>query len=185
MGQRDPSEIEPTIGLSLEKTFEALTRNRNPANAALFKQHFLDHAQHVMLDHIHFYEHTQGALQSLRQHGHYVSIVSTKLKERIDEALQRDGFSQLVNDVVGGGCVTQNKPDPEALLKAMDSSGIPINETIYVGDSAADGECANRAGVCFVGVLSGTTGAAELQRWDPAILLKHVGEITSIPPLRH
>ena len=183
MAPRPPAEVKKTIGLSLERTFETLTGNREAETAATFKNLFLSHAQQVMLSHIQFYSHTPIALQNLKRQGHYVSIVSTKLKERIEEALNRDGISDLVDDVVGGGCVVKNKPHLEGLLRAMKTSGISEEETVYIGDSVSDGECARRAGVAFIGVLSGTTAISDLERWNPSGLLKHVGDIESIGSL--
>jgi len=180
ISRRHPAEVKKTIGLSLERTFETLTGNGEAEAAATFKHLFLSHAQHVMLNHIEFYSHTPIALQNLKRQGHYVSIVSTKLKERIEEALNRDGISDLVDDVVGGGCVAKNKPHPEGLLRAMKTSGISPEETVYIGDSVSDGECARRAGVAFIGVLSGTTAISELEQWNPSELLKHVGDIERI-----
>jgi phosphoglycolate phosphatase len=172
--------ILPTIGLTLEKTFERLTGNHGPEEAALFKRYFLDHAEHAMLDHIRFFDVTRGVLQALQVRGHYVSIVSTKERERIVDALVRDGLAGFVDHVVGGSCVVHNKPHPEGLLTAVAASGVPREQTIYVGDSVSDGECAALANITFVGVLSGQTSADTLKQWRPWRLLPHVGELTSV-----
>ena len=173
MPPRDRASIVPTIGLTLEKTFERLTGSSDPEEAQLFKRHFLDHARHAMLAHIRFFDVTRGMLQALKARHHYISIVSTKERERIEDALARDGLANLVDHVVGGSCVANNKPHPEGLL-------IPREQTIYVGDSVSDGECAARANVPFVGVLSGTTSAEVLSEWGPWKLLPHVGALASL-----
>lgn len=179
LAARDPSMITPTIGLPLEKTLVQLTGRSNPGEAALFKQYFLEHAERVMLDNIHFFTVTRPVLAALRQAGHYISIVSTKERERIEAALVRDGLDGFVDQVIGGNCVKHNKPHPEGLLRAMRESGIPKADTIYVGDSVSDGECAMQAGVRFVAVLSGRTSAEVLSEWRPWKLLSHVGELTA------
>lgn len=178
LARGQPADIRKTIGLSLERTFQTLSGIQDADQAAAFKMHFLAHAEHAMLDHIRFYEHTRATLEALKRRGHYTSIVSTKLRARIHEALERDGLDHLVNDVVGGDCVKSNKPDPEGLLRAMRTAGLPAEHTVYVGDSVSDGECASTAGVAFVGVLSGTTGSSALGRWQPVALFDHVGELS-------
>lgn len=183
MMRRTRADIVKTIGLSLERTFEVLTGENEPQLAASFKHHFLENAHTEMLDHIHFYEYTPVALEKLKRQGHYLSIVSTKLRERIEDALRRDGYSNLIDDVIGGGCVRNSKPDPEALLQAMRLSCVPDHETIYVGDSVSDGECAKRARVAFIGVLSGTTTRSELEQWNPSVVLEHVGKIGTVESL--
>ena len=183
MPTADPEAIRKTIGLSLEKTFKVLSGNAQSDAAAEFKRQFLIRAEQVMLEHIRFYDDSQLVLESLKRDGHYVSIVSTKIKKRIEEALQRDEFSEFVDDIIGGDCVQNNKPDPEGLLMAIQTSGLPSQQTLYVGDSVADGECAHNAGVDFIGLLSGTTSANELNRWNPRAVLDGVGELANLNAL--
>ncbi len=169
--------IRRTIGFSLEKTFRILTDDTNEDAAARFKKLFFAHADDVMLGHIHLYPEVPELLRRLKEEKHYVSIVSTKLKYRIEAALQRDQLFDLVDDIVGGGCVVNNKPHPEPLLLACQRSNVPATQTVYVGDSVSDGECAQRADVTFVAVLTGTTTAEELQEYDPTIILSNVGDL--------
>lgn len=176
----DAEIIAPTIGLTLEKTFLALTGNTSATDAAAFEQHFHEHADRAMLDHIELYDATGKVLSSLKRSGHYVSIVSTKERLRIEAAMARDSLLEYVDHIVGGSCVTRNKPDPEGLLLAIDIAGIPKQETIFVGDSISDAECASRADVTFFAVLSGKTSAETLGQWKPQQLLAEVGELLSL-----
>ena len=179
MGYAQPmvAAIRRTIGFNLEKTFRILTDDLSDAAAARFKELFFAHADEVMLGHIHLYPEVPELLARLKQERHYVSIVSTKLKYRIEEALQRDRLFDLVDDIVGGGCVENNKPHPEPLLMACGRSGLAPSDTVYVGDSVSDGECAQRADVSFVAVLTGTTTAQELQPYHPIAVLDQAGNL--------
>lgn len=177
-----PQAIRETVGFNLEKTYRVLTNDENEEAAAEFKRLFFAHADNVMLDHIHLYPDVPELLKTLKSDGHYVSIVSTKLKHRIDDALTRDGLRHLVDDIVGGGCVEKNKPDPESLFLAAGRSDIALEETVYVGDSISDGECAQRANVAFIAVLTGTTSNEVLKGYEPRHVFNRVGEITSVIP---
>jgi len=159
--------IKATIGLSLDRTFEELSGSQSRDQSADFKRYFLERADKVMLEHIHFLRCTGHVLESLKSEQHYISIVSTKFAIRIEHALQRDGLRGFVDAVIGGDDVKRNKPDPEGLLAAIEKSGLPRESTVYVGDSETDGECATRARVAFVGVLSGSTSRDRLARWSP------------------
>lgn len=176
----EPERIRHTVGLSLERTYVALTSRDNVEEAARFKSLFFEHADEVMLDHIRLFRGVPTLLNSLKDKGHYVSIVSTKLKIRIEQALTRDGLRHAVDDIVGGGCVDENKPHPEGLLLACKRSGIARNATFYVGDSVSDGGCAVAADVPFIAVLSGKTEESELRRFQPKSVLEHVVEIDSL-----
>ncbi len=173
----DPTTIRRTVGLSLERTFETLTADAGKHDAAEFKRLFLEHAEQVMLGHIKMYPATAATLAALCDAGHQVSIVSTKLKPRIVEALARDGLTTNVETVIGGGCVARNKPDPEGLLLAIAQTGSSLAHTVYVGDSVSDGAAAQRAGVRFVAVLSGMTEAAALQPFAPVAMLPDIATL--------
>jgi HAD superfamily hydrolase (TIGR01509 family) len=80
--------------------------------------------------------------------------------------------------------VAHAKPDPDLFLAAAESLGIPISDSVVVGDSVWDLLAARRARALGVGLLSGGYGQDELERagayrvyQDPADLLRHVDEV--------
>ena len=80
--------------------------------------------------------------------------------------------------------VQRAKPDPDLFLAAAERLGIPIRESVVVGDSVWDLLAARRADALGVGLLSGGYGQDELERagafrvyQDPAELLLHLDEI--------
>jgi phosphoglycolate phosphatase-like HAD superfamily hydrolase len=89
--------------------------------------------------------------------------------------------------------VEHAKPDPDLFLAGAERLGIPIDESVVVGDSVWDLLAARRARALGVGLLSGGYGEEELERagayrvyQDPADLLSHLDEvgvrIGSTPP---
>ena len=176
--EAEASKIRGTIGLSLERTFEALgCGSQDSPNATDFKNLFLEHAERVMLDHIRLYPGTKSALEALRRDGHVLSVVSTKRRERIEEAIDRDGLTGLIDIVVGGGCVKSSKPHPEGLIRATEELGCTMSQTLFIGDSVSDGDCAARAGARFIGVLSGETSRSELLKWNPVAILSRIDDV--------
>ena len=80
--------------------------------------------------------------------------------------------------------VAHAKPDPDLFLAAAAALGVPIENSIVVGDSIWDLLAARRARAFGVGLLSGGYGEDELQTAgayrvyeDPADLLAHLDEI--------
>ena len=76
------------------------------------------------------------------------------------------------------------KPDPDLFLAAAARLGVPINDSVVVGDSVWDLLAARRARALGVGLLSGGYGQDELERagayrvyQDPADLLRHLDEV--------
>jgi HAD superfamily hydrolase (TIGR01549 family) len=80
--------------------------------------------------------------------------------------------------------VRHAKPDPDLFLAAAEQLGVPISDSVVVGDSIWDLLAARRARALGVGLLSGGYGREELERAgayrvynDPADLLRHLDEV--------
>jgi HAD superfamily hydrolase (TIGR01549 family) len=80
--------------------------------------------------------------------------------------------------------VRHAKPDPDLFLAAAEKLGVPISDSVVVGDSIWDLLAARRARALGVGLLSGGYGREELERAgayrvynDPADLLRHLDEV--------
>lgn len=76
------------------------------------------------------------------------------------------------------------KPDPDLFLAAAEKLGVPVSDTVVIGDSIWDLLAARRARALGVGLLSGGYGREELERAgayrvynDPADLLRHLDEV--------
>jgi HAD superfamily hydrolase (TIGR01509 family) len=80
--------------------------------------------------------------------------------------------------------VPHAKPDPDLFLAAAERLGVPIGDSVVVGDSVWDLLAARRARALGVGLLSGGYGQDELERagayrvyQDPAELLRRLDEV--------
>jgi len=80
--------------------------------------------------------------------------------------------------------VEHAKPDPDLFLAAAEKLGVPIGDSVVVGDSVWDLLAARRARAIGVGLMSGGYGEEELARSgayrvyeDPADLLVHLDEV--------
>ena len=80
--------------------------------------------------------------------------------------------------------VGRAKPDPDLFLAAAQRLGVPIENSVVVGDSVWDLLAARRARALGVGLLSGGYGEDELMRagayrvyQDPTDLLQHLDEM--------
>lgn len=157
--------IRKTIGLSLKETYRVLTGDDSEEKAALFDKRFKEKADHVMVENSVLYAGAVGLLSALKERGIRVGIVTTKYHYRIDAIMEKCHGTAYIDLVVGGEDVKAPKPDPEGVLLALDLWKLPKEEVLYVGDSLVDAETAERAGVDFAGVATGTTGKEELEQY--------------------
>lgn len=161
--------IRATIGLSLPLALEQLAGPQPEDAQEIFLKRFQERADSIMADLTILYEGVPATIRGLERRGYPMGIVSNKYRYRIEAVLNREGLSRF-DVIVGDEDVERLKPWPDGLLKAMGSLGMSPANVLYVGDSVADAEAAERAGVPFVAVLSGVTPAAALVDRSVAVL---------------
>ena len=86
-----------------------------------------------------------------------VGVCSLNCEAACHIALERHDLDGGVKTVVGRDSLPERKPAPEPLLAVADSLEASPERTLFVGDSASDEECAERAGVRFSYVGDGPT----------------------------
>ncbi|HEY6332698.1 MAG TPA: HAD-IA family hydrolase [Blastocatellia bacterium] len=146
-----------TIGLSLEDTFTAITRGSDVTSATRFSKLFVERAEVTMAELTFLFDFVPPVISELKKKGFVLGIVSTKYQRRIRSILARDRLLDHFDVIVGGEDVTRHKPHPEGLFKALETLNRDPATGFYVGDSIVDGAVAERAGMPFIAVLSGTT----------------------------
>lgn len=92
-------------------------------------------------------------LESLLQRGARLAVVTNKAEHLAVKCLDELDLTQFFNVVVGGDTMQVAKPAAEPALYACNELAIPINQTLFVGDSQTDLECARNAG-CDVAIFS-------------------------------
>lgn len=93
-----------------------------------------------------------------------------KLREALD-------CEDAISFVTSSADVDAAKPDPEVIQVAMHKAQVDAADAVLVGDAVWDGEAARRAGVRFVGVLSGGIGADELRTAGAAAIYQDTCEL--------
>ncbi len=156
-----PDAIRRTIGLSLPDTLATLAGEEHRPRALEFRGLWRELSDQIMVRDTKLLPGMIEALVPLRKKGLTLGIVSTKYRSRIAAVLDREGAGHLFDTIVGGEDVSEHKPHPEGLLRALEQLGLAASVTLYVGDSTTDASAAERAGVEFIAVLSGVTEEAE------------------------
>lgn len=97
-----------------------------------------------------------GALEVLDElkTDYVLAIVTSGSKSRVTNDLKRLGITNHFASIITGDDITDPKPAPEALERALTDLSIAPSDAIYVGDAHADFEMSRAAGVPFIGVAS-------------------------------
>ncbi|WP_321790379.1 HAD-IA family hydrolase [Burkholderia pyrrocinia] len=175
-----PMQIGAVIGLPLQEMFRSLTGETDPARAEAFARHFVSRADEIMVQGTRIYPEVPPLLARLREQGLAVAIVSSKFRYRIEAILALNGLQSLVDVLIGGEDVQRHKPDPEGLVLALTRLGLPAASAVYVGDHAVDAQAAERAGVPFVGAVSGMTSFDAWARAGKQAVAVHIGDLAAI-----
>lgn len=78
-----------------------------------------------------------------------LGIVTSKTKQELIDEFEPFGLSSYFEHTICACDTDRHKPYPEPLLAYLKRLDVPCNETIYIGDSIYDMQCAKSAGVKF------------------------------------
>ena len=112
--------------------------------------------------------------------GARIAVITGKSRETAIVTLNRLGLMPFVETLFGGDDVARTKPDPMALLLALEAFGIPADDAVMVGDSAADVLAGQAIGCTTIGVLWGSPDHHELDAAGPDYVAATVGELRSL-----
>ncbi|CAB3807494.1 Phosphoglycolate phosphatase, plasmid [Paraburkholderia ultramafica] len=97
----------------------------------------------------------EAALDSLRQMGMKLGIVTDKEMRFVTPLLRQSGLSAWIDIIVHGDTLAQRKPDPAPLLHACDALAVEPAHALHVGDSLIDAMAAQAAGMAMIRVSHG------------------------------
>jgi pyrophosphatase PpaX len=86
-------------------------------------------------------------LETLKERGYTLAIVTSRLPSTTTEGLEKYGLSACFDLIVTCDDCKKFKPDPEPVLIALEKLGKKPEEALMVGDTLNDILCARRAGV--------------------------------------
>ncbi|MCL2819692.1 MAG: HAD family hydrolase [Oscillospiraceae bacterium] len=157
LGEKSCDAIKRTVGMTLSDMFFTLTKVSDERATKQFFAYFMNKADDIMTASTVLIPDSIDTLTRLKQKGCNTAIVTTKVRYRVEEILRKYKITDLIDIVIGLEDVTEPKPSPEGLLKAIDFFGVDKETVLFTGDSLIDANTANNANVDFAAVLTGTT----------------------------
>lgn len=145
-----------------------------------FRSHYVQHC----LDTTKPYPGIMPLLDQLKEHGVKMAIVSNKLHPAVQELSERF-FKGYITSAVGESATVRRKPNPDAVIRALEELHSGREEAIYMGDSEVDLQTADNAQLPCALVTWGFRDEAFLRRLplrdntvflhSPADLLQVIG----------
>jgi phosphoglycolate phosphatase len=167
-------EVKGVIGYGLNHSFRDLLGDEwvSPA-IRLFRQKY----EEVFRSHTHLLADARAVVEGLHARGTRLAIATNKLGRFAREIFRHFEMEGLFDAIVGDEDVTQNKPHPEMLIRAIHEMGLPKEAVIFVGDSLIDIQTGENAGVRVFAVPTGLATREELEKARPAKLLNRLTDL--------
>jgi len=143
---------------------------------AAYRDHNLAHHDRM----VRAYPGAVELVRELRARGRRTGLVTSKQRPGAERGLRFLGLADAMEVVVAAEDVTNPKPHPEPVLRALEDLGADAANAIYVGDSVHDMESGRQAGVRTAAALWGPFGRAHLERTAPTHWLEHPAELLAL-----
>lgn len=119
-------------------------------------------------------------LQELRARNFKLGIVSSKIRLGVERGLNLFAMADQFDVIISADDVTNHKPHPEPLLKALDQFGVVAHDAIYVGDSIHDIAAGRAARITTVAAAWGPFPRTDLEALKPDHLLDEPGDLLKL-----
>ena len=130
---------EPLL-ITLEREFPGVPASES---AAVYRRYQSEHADAL----VKLFPGTVEMLKALKEKGYKMGVVTSRTRETTLGYMEQFGIREYFEDLVTCDDTSIHKPNPEPLLLGLEKLGAKAEESIMVGDSVFDIECANNAGV--------------------------------------
>lgn len=145
------------IGLPAEALFSDLELSQETLSQLVVE--FRNNLLSLVSQHNKLYPSVESLLGFFKSKGHFLAIATSKPTYLAESVVRNSPLSTLVDTTLGSG-VYKPKPDPEILLKLMQSTN--LSNVIMFGDRVEDIQAAIAANIRAVGIAQTTFSKKEL-----------------------
>lgn len=125
------------------------------------------------------YNNAELTLKTLKQQGHNIGIVTSKMNGVAAKHLEITGLLPYVDLIVGYEDVVEHKPNPEGLLKAINFFKSNPIDTLYIGDHENDLIAAKKANIKAIFVYHSLRLIEGLKE-KPDLVINDLSDLTVI-----
>lgn len=172
-GKYSREDIINFIGEPLDFSLQKVNPERVEEMVAYYREHNLRVHDELVTP----YPYIKETLQALKKAGIVCGIVTTKLSTTAERGLKFIGIREYFDVLIGYDHVTNAKPDPEPIKKAMAALSAEQETTLMVGDSPHDIQAGKNAGVKTAGVAWSIKGPERLKQENPDLMLEKMTDL--------
>lgn len=106
-----------------------------------------DRIYELLSDKVTLFDGMQETIETLKKEGKFLGIVTSRVMQEFEIPMPK--IFEYFEIIITADLVENPKPAPDPLNKIVKDFDLKKEETIYIGDSFQDSECAKRAGIKF------------------------------------
>lgn len=175
-GKYQREDVLPFMGPPLDETFGKLDPERAEEMTHEYRAYNVENHDLLVKDFIGVNE----TMQILKEQGFKLGIVSTKIYDTVLRGLKLTKLDPYFDTIVTLDHVTKAKPDPEAVLKALELLEAKPEQAIMVGDNYHDILAGKNAGTKSAGVAWTAKGRDYLVQFHPDYMLDEMSDLLTI-----
>lgn len=126
------------------------------------------------------YDGVQEALDALKAQDIKLACVTNKAEEFTKTLLAHLNIDTYFEVMVGGDTLEKKKPDPMPLLHIAKTAGVPIENSLMVGDSRHDIAAARAANMRVVAVPYGYNHGDDIAESNPDAIVQSLAELPAL-----
>jgi pyrophosphatase PpaX len=179
LGEALPDDVlMQHVGVPLARQMYYFTDDEAVAEQLLGAYREFNHRTHDEMARL--YPNTRATLETLATTGVPMGIVTSKSRMMTQRALELFGLSPYFAAVVTADDTSVHKPDPLPVLEGLRLLGVDPERAVYVGDSPADIESGNGAGVGTVAATWGVASRERLEAAGPNAIIDDIAELPTV-----
>lgn len=175
-GEYNREDVIPFVGPPLYDTFGKINPNNVEEMVETYRNY--NHEKHDEL--IKEYEGVKETIETLHRHEYKLAVVTSKQKVTAIKGLEIMKLSPFFETVITVDDVTNFKPHPEPLLKAIDALKSTPEKSLMVGDSMHDIVGGKNARTKTAAVAWSIQGKETLLSYEPDLMLHNMRDLLSI-----
>ncbi|WP_394218463.1 pyrophosphatase PpaX [Halobacillus trueperi] len=169
-------EILDFIGPPLRESLYKVNPDKVEEMVETYREHNIEnHNRYVKA-----YEGVVETIETLNDQGYKLGIVTTKMRNTVHMGLELTNLDGLFETVVTLDDVTNAKPHPEPIVKALNQLESQASEAMMVGDNTHDIEAGQNAGTKTAGVAWTVKGRKVLDDLNPDYMLDNMRDLLKI-----
>ena len=118
-------------------------------------------------------------LLALRTKGYQLAVVTSGSRSRVCREVQQSVLKDAFAVIVCNEDITDKKPHPEGLVRAIRDLNVDSSQCAYVGDAPEDIEMGRRGNVMTIGVRSDYPSSARVLTANPDLYVERIADLVN------